>query len=280
MTKLSIITINLNNKVGLEKTIVSVLAQSYKRYEFVIIDGGSQDGSVEVLKKYSKYFSYLVSEADTGIFNAMNKGISAAKGEYLLFLNSGDFLVDDTVLSSMFANDPSEDIICGLSQVSEMGKIQFVSSLPATFTLQFFMHSTISHSAAFIKRSLFEECGYYSEDLKLNGDWEFWIRAIILKNCTTKISTIVVSDYNLEGISSSNSTLELGKKETEKILKKWIPERIMADYEWWDAEKKDMELFYWARSKKLIYFLVLFLNKMATFSGKVREKIRSVVKSN
>ena len=90
--KLSVITINFNNKEGLAKTIVSVVGQTTRDFEWIIIDGGSTDGSMELIENNSEYISYYVSEPDKGIYNAMNKGIMASHGEYLLFLNSGDYL--------------------------------------------------------------------------------------------------------------------------------------------------------------------------------------------
>ena len=100
--KLSIITINLNNASGLEKTIQSVINQTYKDFEFIVIDGASTDGSVEVIKKYSSGINYWVSESDTGIYNAMNKGIRKAQGEYCLFLNSADYLFSPNLISAVY----------------------------------------------------------------------------------------------------------------------------------------------------------------------------------
>lgn len=102
MPKLTIITINLNNKAGLQTTIDSVIAQTYKDFEWIIIDGGSTDGSKELIEKYTNYIKYWVSEPDKGIYNAMNKGIKVAEGEYLQFLNSGDSLFSNSVLSDIF----------------------------------------------------------------------------------------------------------------------------------------------------------------------------------
>lgn len=111
--KLSIITINLNNKDGLEKTIESVVSQTFTDYEFIIIDGGSTKGDVELIKEYENKISYWVSEKDSGIYNAQNKGIKQARGEYLYFLNSGDALYENTTLEKVFKNDPHDPFICG-----------------------------------------------------------------------------------------------------------------------------------------------------------------------
>ena len=102
MSKISIITINYNDLKGLQKTFNSVVNQSNKDFEYIVIDGGSSDGGKEFLEQNSDKLAYWISEKDSGVYNAMNKGIKAAKGEYLLFLNSGDFLVDDNVIEKVF----------------------------------------------------------------------------------------------------------------------------------------------------------------------------------
>ena len=111
--KLSIITVNLNNRIGLERTINSVVSQTFKDFEWIVIDGGSTDGSKELITQYANHFAYWVSEPDKGIYNAMNKGIKVAKGEYLLFLNSGDWIIDERVAQDFIETSISADIISG-----------------------------------------------------------------------------------------------------------------------------------------------------------------------
>ena len=98
MIQFSVITINFNNASGLEKTIQSVINQTYKNFEYIIIDGDSTDSSKDKIKKYSSSITHFVSEKDYGIYDAQNKGIKIAKGNYLIFLNSGDCFSDSTVL--------------------------------------------------------------------------------------------------------------------------------------------------------------------------------------
>ena len=95
---LSIITINYNDKEGLARTMNSVLSQTYTDFEYIVIDGGSNDGSKTIIEQHQDQLGYWVSEPDSGIYNAMNKGIAKANGEYILFLNSGDVLIDDTII--------------------------------------------------------------------------------------------------------------------------------------------------------------------------------------
>jgi glycosyltransferase involved in cell wall biosynthesis len=113
LTKLSIITINYNNADGLQKTIKSVISQTFKNFEYIIIDGHSSDKSIDVIKENENYFAYWCSEKDRGIYDAQNKGIQKAKGDYLLFLNSGDCLENEKVLEKVFALTPKEDLLYG-----------------------------------------------------------------------------------------------------------------------------------------------------------------------
>lgn len=111
--RFSIVTINLNNRAGLEKTIQSVIKQECTDYEYIIIDGGSSDGSAEVIREYQGALSYWASERDTGIYNAMNKGLKQAHGEYVCFLNSGDCFYSSQVLADMHRKGTAPDVFCG-----------------------------------------------------------------------------------------------------------------------------------------------------------------------
>ena len=111
--KFSIITVNFNNKEGLHNTIKSVINQTFRDFEYIVIDGGSTDGSIDILKKYDKYINYWISEKDSGIYNAMNKGISKANGEYLNFMNSGDCFYALDVLEKVSKYGYTSDFIVG-----------------------------------------------------------------------------------------------------------------------------------------------------------------------
>jgi glycosyltransferase involved in cell wall biosynthesis len=276
--KISVITINLNNIKGLEKTLESVFNQILKDLDYIVIDGGSADGSEELLRKYDREIAYWISEPDNGIYHAMNKGIRAAKGEYLLFLNSGDFLVDNNVLREVFKEDHTEDILWGTSRFSRNGQVLYNSPSPEKLTLKFFYNQTISHQASFIRSSLFKQYGNYREDFKINSDYEFWIRTIILNNCSTKKLNILVSDYNLEGLSGNQNYLELSREENKKILKQSVPPRILDDYSAWMEERKQLEVLYWFKSKQWIYRFLVFLHKTAInfFSWKKRLRNKSI----
>ena len=237
--KLSIITINYNNAEGLRKTLASVASQTFRDFEHIIVDGGSTDGSVDIIREYeSSLASRLsplasnlkwISEPDKGIYNAMNKGIEIALGkrivnpynrselvedknegirianaEYLLFLNSGDYLVDEFTIDKVFEEANDVDIIYGdRINVYADGAILNQASYPDKITGNFLRKGMISHQASFIKSDLFVKYGLYREDLKYASDWEFFLKTFLLYNCTYQHIHQYVVYYDRTGISST-----------------------------------------------------------------------------
>ncbi len=264
--KLSIITINRNNENGLRKTITSVLNQSWSDFEYIIVDGASTDNSVDVIKNDISSVSeglnsriQFISEADTGVFNAMNKGIVMAKGDYLLFLNSGDFFVDNNVLSNVFCVMRETDILSCSCRVSKNGEQVFITTPPTNYTFGFFYNNSLAHQATFIKKDLFNKFGLYREDLKFMGDWEFFVRTIVIAGASTQNIDVILTDYNLEGISSvSNNQYSIIKeKQTvfeEKALKCFVP-----DYDYFYQFKQNIAIMEWAWSKKLFRMPILLI---------------------
>lgn len=206
--KLSIITINYNDKNGLEKTIKSVIAQSFKDFQYIVIDGGSNDGSKDVIETYKKDLDVAISEKDSGIYNAMNKGASYAKGEYLLFLNSGDELYDDTVLSQVFSNQLTTDIVsCQCLNYNE--KCAWVKIPPKNVSLYTFIGgSSLPHPSSFIKNEIFDRVGGYLEKYRIISDWCFFIDALLIYRCSYSTLPITTTRFNCFGISSTNASLE------------------------------------------------------------------------
>lgn len=205
--KLSIITINLNNKDGLQNTIDSVVSQTFKDFEWIVLDGGSTDGCKELIEKYADKFSYWVSEPDKGIYNAMNKGIRHAHGEYCLFLNSGDYFVDGEVLDKVFAVDFDEDVVYGCVGNMCDGFVKRKDS-PKEVTLHTLVKSTILHSGnSFIRRDAFDKWGLYDENLKIVSDWKWFLKTIGLGGATTRYIDVLTSVFDISGISSTQETL-------------------------------------------------------------------------
>lgn len=219
--KLSIITINYNNCAGLRKTIESVVNQIWHDYEFIIIDGGSTDGSVEVIKEFASHIDYWVSEPDKGIYNALNKGVAIAKGEYCNFMNSGDCFYSFNVLEQVFSINPIADIICGNTH-SDSIKIP-----PQEITFDFLFNGSICHQCAFIRTSIMKKYGY-DEKYKIVADRKFFVQAFILDNCSYQAINVDVVKYDITGFSAVNPVLS--RLEYDKVLEELIPERIRIDY--------------------------------------------------
>jgi glycosyltransferase involved in cell wall biosynthesis len=229
---LSIVTINLNNQAGLQKTFESVINQTFKDYEYIIIDGGSTDGSREFVASNDYLLKYWISEKDNGVYAAMNKGISNATGEYLLFLNAGDFLVTDTVLERVFCKRYTESILYGNVKNNLTGNI---IRFPDKLRFSFFREATINHQASFIKRELFSRYGLYNEHYQIAADWEFFLRCIFLYREPTVHLGDVITEFDFsDGISSRKENWAVMKGERSEILEKYFP-GFLEDYE--DANK-------------------------------------------
>lgn len=211
MYKLSIITINFNNKEGLEKTLASVKAQTYTNFELIVIDGGSTDGSIQTIENYSEIINYWVSEKDNGIYDAMNKGIVKASGEYLFFLNSGDSLASNIVLESIGLNQFSHDIVYGGYKFYNDSK-QYTSPSTLQFS-DFWYKSPICHQTVFIKKELFNTYGLYQTNYSVVADWAFFLITMIKNNCSYKQIDSLVAEIELDGLSSSQKGYELSKIE-------------------------------------------------------------------
>ena len=207
--QLSIITINYNNLEGLRETAKSIISQTWKDFEWIIIDGGSSDGSKEYIINLNEILnlkgwnpiSHWCSEPDNGIYNAMNKGIEKARGNYLQFLNSGDILHDKEVMKSIEVELCGEDVIYGdLKFVSKENNYVFI--YPNKLTTHYLLHRSLGHPATFIKSCLFDSEGY-REDLRIVSDWYSFIKWFRQGKSFRHINTIV-SDFDANGISSNN----------------------------------------------------------------------------
>ena len=225
MFKLSIITINYNNQIGLEKTIESVVSQTFSNYEYIVIDGGSSDNSVEVIKNYHDKINYWISEKDAGIYDAMNKGIRKAKGEYCLFLNSGDYLIDETIISKVFSGNNTESILYGNMLVDIGNNNLKEEKLPKTLTLPFLFKHNIWHPATFIKKELFDKFGLYNEKYKIAADYDFFFLAIAIEKVTNIYIPLSIVVYNLGGISSNPKNLGIIEKERCLIHKTYLSDK-------------------------------------------------------
>lgn len=228
MKKLSIITINLNNQSGLIKTIQSVISQTFKDFEWIIIDGDSTDGSKELLKKHIQHFTHCISEKDNGIYNAMNKGVKLAQGEYIYFLNSGDYLCNKDTLKNVFNRFITSDFING-NQINNtlINKRDFGIHSNHITCYDLFWGS-LNHQTTFIKKDLFYKYGMYDENLKVVADWKFFFETIILHNCSVTYINQDIAYFDNTGIS--RKALNIIRKERSEYLNTILPQKVIEDY--------------------------------------------------
>lgn len=240
---LSIITINFNNADGLRKTIASVASQTYRNIEHIIIDGGSTDDSVDVIKEYannekcgmSRAKSVIwLSEPDKGIYNAMNKGIKKTTGDYIQILNSGDLLISGGIIEQMMAileKNNYPELLYGNAVDVYQGRRISSHGPGIEYSLRQLYHGTYPHDSTFFKRELFadDRYGFYDESLKIVSDWKWYLQAIGLGTVKPVYVDIDVTLFDVIGISSKNK--ELDKQERQQVLMDVLPPAIYADYQ-------------------------------------------------
>ncbi len=203
MPSLSIITVNLNNAQGLALTIRSVLSQTFRDFEFIVIDGDSTDESISVLKQFQSSITKWISEKDTGIYHAQNKGIGLAGGDYCLFLNSGDYLAESRVVEKMFYKNNHADIFYGDLLLKKGDAFPELRKSPDTINRLHLLKDTLWHPVSFIRRKLFHDYGMYEEKYKIAGDYEFFVRTLIKYKIKAQHIPVAVSVFDVTGMSSN-----------------------------------------------------------------------------
>lgn len=234
--KLSIITINYNNLEGLKRTYESIRCQSFKDYEWIVIDGSSTDGSKELIEHNQDCFAYWCSEPDKGIYNAMNKGILKSRGEFLNFMNSGDAYHDENVLSSVFSIAiPSDaDVLYGnYYDINDGGRI-IPQQLPDVLDFAFLMRRPINHQSTFIKRELFSE-ELYDESYKLIADGKAFMQWMMQGAKYFHLDSFV-ADFYMGGAHNQNA--ETIASERKRIIDETVPESIRVVAEQLEVERK------------------------------------------
>lgn len=255
---LSIITINRNNDQGLKKTVDSVAYQICRDFEHIIIDGASTDKSVDVIKNYAaspmgENISYWVSEPDSGVYNAMNKGIKKAKGNYCLFLNSGDWLIDENTVQNEKNENYKEDfIIFDPLMVKENNRIETVKLPDYLSPMYFLLGHGLNHQNQLIKTRLLKET-LYNENLKIFADNEFLINSIIKLGSTYKHCSHSITYYEASnGISSTQK--ELLDLEQKEALIRIFGKETYDEYQLYKKKfllLQDYETGYWGLLKIL-----------------------------
>lgn len=263
MIKISIITVNFNNLSGLQKTMQSVFCQKYTNLEYIIIDGGSTDGSKDFIMSHQDKLSYWCSEKDKGIYDGMNKGIAKVTGDYVLFLNSGDYFCSPLILNEVFNNNPNDDLLIGRQcYYNRKGKKSIAWSIQAKdINERFFWSNTLPHQSTFIKTTLLNKIGGYNLNYQICADWVFWYEAIVEHKCTYSCIKNAVSYMEDWGISSN---MEKCRADMAKFLIKHHPTMTIED--WFEiniqfSEALSFRRAYSSRISRLLMKIAIRLNK-------------------
>lgn len=213
--RISIITINYNNIDGLKKTMASVLNQTYGNIDYIVVDGGSTDGSKAHIESYQINVANWVSEPDKGIYHAMNKGITYSTGAYVLFLNSGDVLCNPNVLNEFVNHSKFHgDIVYG-DYVFNHGEKQY----PDHLTPLFFMKTSLPHQSTLFKKSVFEKMGGYDETYKFCADRDFYLKCYLSGQFIFTRVPIALTLFDLSGVSNNIEYIATKQQEDERLFK-------------------------------------------------------------
>ena len=220
---ISIITVVYNGKKSLEQTIQSVINQSYKNKEYIIIDGGSTDGTVEIIKQYEPYLNYWISESDRGIYDAMNKGIKLAKGKIIGILNSGDLYSQNALqeVAELYSlNQASEYLIItgAMIRFDNKAKIEFIQKRNQTdLNRKINLGMPLNHPATFITKNVYETIGYFDPELQICGDYDLIFRSYHSQLVKFIFTDSVLASMSMGGVSESFAGIAIRAREALKI---------------------------------------------------------------
>lgn len=209
----SVITVVFNNVKDIERTLKSVINQTYKKVEYIVIDGGSTDGTLEIINKYKENIAHLVSEPDKGIYDAMNKGLDLSTGEYVVFINSGDEIYDVNTIQNIFSKERDADIYYGETEMFDstwksLGQRRHKS--PKKLSLKSFRFGmSVSHQAIYVRRDI---ASNYDLTYRLSADID-WILDALTKAKKVVNVNMYVAKYLVGGMSK--------KKHKESLIERF-----------------------------------------------------------
>ena len=257
--KLSIITINYNNIEGLRKTIESVLSQSFHDYEWIVIDGGSTDGSRELLLEYQANISYWVSENDRGIYHAMNKGIAQVHGEYCQFLNSGDYFIDGDVLSKVFSCELA-DVNYGDQWCMKDNEVVEKRTYPEQIHLPYLFVAPLGHQASFFKTALVKE-HLYKEQYSISADRAFFLE-LYVSGAKFKHLPMPIVYFDTDGVGSNEKTKVERREQLYRIKREFFSDQVVKDIEQLISKGREYDFIMRVRPLKALYNLSKKLKKL------------------
>lgn len=234
--KISIVTVCKNAKSLISKTIESVFSQNYRNIEYIVIDGDSTDGTLEILNKYeinapSSVVFRKISEPDGGIYDAMNKGVHLATGNIITFLNAEDYYLDATVVSGVMkhiADYPDFSIYTGgiLAVSNDRKRASLFQPFSCVVDRYYFFWETLPHPATFYRKEVFERCGLFDPTFVIAGDYEHFVRCFVKYQVPLKKINEYLVWYNLDGVSTDPRNVSLSLRERDFVRNRY--------FTWWE----------------------------------------------
>lgn len=255
--KISVVTVCLNAKDTIEETLLSVFNQTFKDIEFIVIDGASKDGSLDIIDKYKDKISHFVSEPDNGIYDAMNKGIKLATGDFICFLNAGDIFYNNSILEEVekkLEQSPECKFLFGDAEYisTESSKIVTYHNIKNEFSIIF---DNICHQSIFYHKSLFEQLGLYSKDFKIYADWDFNINCLAKNKAKAIYLPLTICKFQLGGTCSNPESKTIYKKEKKLLIEKYYS-KYKCLIKTNDFLRSHLGIIYKSLIKKIIDFFI------------------------
>lgn len=268
---ISVITINFNDHIGLERTILSVVSQTYANFEYIVIDGGSSDGSKKVIEQYQDKITHWVSEPDKGIYHAMNKGVKQAKGEYCLFMNSRDFLCTPHTLEAAAKEikKVGTDFCTGNLICYKKDKVCGVIFPPKNSNF-LILNKNLEHQATFARKTWLEQFPF-SEETKIIGDWQNFVTSISVNGATYSPIKTTIALYDISGFSCINPEILIKERQNFKdsLIPTWFQNELDTIF------TNNTHLFTISYHKHPVLFLLIkYLKKIKSQPAKYWYKIK------
>lgn len=228
--KFSIITVCKDSEKTIQNTILSVINQTYNDFEYIIIDGVSTDGTLDIIEKYRDKISTVISEPDSGLYDAMNKGIKVASGDYLFFLNSDDELLHDNILE-LASNNSGAELLYGDLAVLNKNTGSFSIQKHNKLNKIYLMKNTPCQPATFYKREVFDKYGYFDTNYKIVSDHEWFLRVFLKHKITAEYLNFPVNVFNIGGISTGKTREDKLNAERNDMFNKYFTKFERNSYE-------------------------------------------------
>ncbi|MEI8389452.1 MAG: glycosyltransferase family 2 protein [bacterium] len=231
--KFSIITVCKNSEKSIENAILSVINQTYKNFEYIIIDGVSTDNTLNIVNKYSDKISTIISEPDNGLYDAMNSGIKHATGDYLFFLNSDDQFLHENILKLVAENaeDSQAEVIYGDIAVLNKQTGTICIQKHNKFNKIYLMKNTPCQPGCFYKKSAFSKYGNFDTNYKIVSDHEWFLRVFLEHKIESKYLGFPINIFNIGGLSTNINQQEKLTLERNNMLDKYFTKFQRLSYE-------------------------------------------------